>query len=188
VYLTDIYGPYFAMCATTASKCAIVEVDMDRLVPQRLAPDEDFLEQATRKQDGDCYGDMQERTLHYKALTIRNRHLAMDSLKHLGTIGHIGTVPKRAITRIALFNTHRPVHPAVIMTGEPSVTIQNHKFCHKKYQNLTRWFFQDEELNLNIGIPQDLAETMGITAYKIPERPKGFSVMTIKHKTRRTKK
>src|SRR6266852_8190880 len=50
VYLTVAYAPYFAVLTTDFEKerVAIIQIDLDKLDPDRLYPDEDFIEQALR--------------------------------------------------------------------------------------------------------------------------------------------
>lgn len=104
VYLTDAYAPYFAVQATRSNdKGMVIEVDTHQLNGYALLPDEDVLEQAGRGYD-DVKGDMKARTKWYR----KNIHqwagggAWTKSLEVMGTCCFYGTIPPKAITRIAL--------------------------------------------------------------------------------------
>jgi hypothetical protein len=143
VYLTDIYGPYFAMCATReGSKAAILEVETDELDFELLWPDEDFLEQATHGKDN-VPGDMKTRTLYYRKRAKDypgGWHL---SIKHLGTCAYAGVIPPSAITRVVYWD-YKKTPMIAAAACDPSIVILNHKFCAPKYAAITRWLFGAE--------------------------------------------
>ena len=147
VYLTDIYGPYFAYCASKGNqRPAVLEVDLDKLDKSRLIPDEDFFEQATRGVEGvagHCPKEiksMKARTEYYRAIAELNPQLWEKSLAGLGTVSYQGVIPPEAITRVAYI---RKDHHMLFEAADASISLMNHKLCKPKYEAITRWAFGD---------------------------------------------
>jgi hypothetical protein len=145
VYLTDIYGPYFAYCASKGKqRPAVLEVDLDKLDQSRLIPDEDFLEQATRGVEGvagHCPKEiksMKARTEYYRAIAELNPQLWEKSLAGLGTVSYQGTIPPEAITRVAYI---RRDHDMLFEAADAMICLMNHKLCKPKYEAITKWAF-----------------------------------------------
>ncbi len=142
VYLTDVYAGYFAANATGGGRWGLVEIDVNRLEQSRLQPDEDWCEQAMRGHPGQPTGNLRERTLWWR----RRAHLYAGqwraSLEGLGTIGHRGTIPGSAVTRVAIFD---PASNATVGMAamDPSISLANHALCKEKYAALTAWIFGD---------------------------------------------
>jgi hypothetical protein len=171
VYLTNAYGFHFANQATKSGEdLAIVEVDTDRLF--NLAPDEDFLEQVTRK-NGPAPLDqpMKERTLWYRTRLYLYEHLWPDSLEHLGTCGHIGPIEPTAITRVATV-PHASYMEMIFAEGlDPMISVLNYRIMGPHYRNSMRWIFGDEEREKN---PFDHSRLAAATFSGVPYR-KPFS-------------
>jgi hypothetical protein len=160
VYLTDSYAPYFAFNAARGANptCAVLEVDVDLLDSERMFPDEDFLEQAGRRVDS-VPGTMSQRTLHYRRLQFGGHGLAAtdtkrelgwrDSLRHLGTASHHGTVSPDAIVRTVSW-PHAP-NAWLALVWDPTITILNQRFCGDRYRALTARLFGDP-------VPADLSD------------------------------
>lgn len=145
VYMTDIYGPYFAYSATKdGQRAAVIEIDLDRLDKGNLIPDEDFLEQATRTYQlpGMVATNltMKQRTLAYRKIAAFNKQVWEDSLKHLGTVSHLGIIPPDAMTRVAYIDVDKQSH-FVFQCADASISLMNHKLCHDKYANATKHLF-----------------------------------------------
>lgn len=148
VYLTDVYGPYFAWCATKTEghQVALVEVETDLLEQGSLLPDEDFLEQVSRG-NGSVWRELKKmsmlkRTAHLRGLMKHNARFWADSVKHLGTCAHQGAISPQAITRITLFDPRS--NPQLWSEAiQPTITLLNHQFCASKYALLTRWLMGD---------------------------------------------
>jgi hypothetical protein len=89
VYLTDAYAWHFA-AASSKDTGLILEIDKSKLKPWKLAPDEDFLEQVSRKIGPPEHPhlaptdwSMKKRTLFYRKTAIRDfAHLTEESLSH----------------------------------------------------------------------------------------------------------
>lgn len=145
VYLTVAYAPYFASCVTDTDKerIAIIQIDLGKLDKDKLYPDEDFIEQALRgKKLGDS-DDMKKRTLYVRKHIGDWQHEWEKSLKHLGNVAFRGAVPPEAITKIVAFDPKS--NPRVFVdTLNPTITLDNYRFCGEKYRALTGWFFGKE--------------------------------------------
>lgn len=147
VYLTDIYGLFFAGHAARTKKdgrAVIFEIDIDKLYESRLVPDEDFLEQATRSQpiEGLIDDNMESRTIYFRMFS-HLPHLQqywLKSLEGLGTICHLGEIPREAITRMVYLDLRKRTE-LWIMSGDPTISLMNHLICKQKYSALTNWIF-----------------------------------------------
>lgn len=167
VYLTDIYAPYFANCATEdGEKWGIVEINLDLLDRRNLYPDEDFLAQYFRLPE--LPKDIMKRTNWFKERIEDYKKYWVQSLTSLGTVAHAGSVPARAITRISIFDPES-CPPMAIYACDPTITIENAAFCHKKYWTATRWFMGDKVE------PEDLIEFSAALKQLLP--PKQFEEM-----------
>lgn len=164
IYLTNCYAAYFAMVAANDERWndngrwAIVEVDAEGL---ELFPDEDFLEQATRRaeipveDDGigppwavlrDAGNDIRARSAWFRNYAHHFSHLAGDSLEHLGTCSVFDEVPPEHITRVVLFDPSASEGNKVAagFAMDPQISILNYRFMRGKYQALLSWFLGAE--------------------------------------------
>jgi len=137
VYLTNLYAPYYAIMAfdedDSPLERAVFEVDVDE---QRLFPDEDFLEQASRGKDVCPLTDQTERTIWYRDRLNGFGHHWKDSLEHLGTVSHYGAISVESICRVATFGMNK--HPWVVCEmGNPTITLMNHRLFGARYRMLT---------------------------------------------------
>lgn len=155
IYLTNSYAVFYAnACARGKERLVVLEIDTDRLHPFMFRPDEDFLEQAGRGQDG-VPGDMKLRSQwyrdnlhHYKgyltdgiaAGTVVEHSPAALSLKHLGNCTYFSSIPPTAITKVAVINMD-PVPQFVLDCFDPSIVLMNYKICGPKYRNSLKWLF-----------------------------------------------
>lgn len=145
VYLTDVYGPYFAAhAAKGGERWAVLEVDRRRLDAGLLRPDEDCLEQCRRPHDAEPLRSMPmvARTYHYRDRIDAFADLWPDSLRAMGTCGYRGVIPPAAIRRVALYDP-RAGSPITTAVTDPTITPMNHMICGRKYAELTRWFLGD---------------------------------------------
>jgi hypothetical protein len=154
VYLSHCYAPYFASVATAEnagrkaglldklkkarSRFALIEVDVRR---NRLRPDEDFLEQATRDTQNMPPGTMLGRTMWFRERLERYSHLWVESLSHLGTVAHHGAITPDEITRVVEFDPRTNAQVASLC-ADPSISLLNHHVLARKYETLTKWFFE----------------------------------------------
>lgn len=139
VYLTDAYPAYFAVNATDidTDTMMLVEVDMDRLDPANLHPDEDYLVEAA---------GLKPREARRK---IRNfQHAWQDSLRELGNVAHRGVVPLSAITRISILRHEvmKAQQFAMLfldtMIG-PTISIIHHQMLAYRYCEFVKLWFGD---------------------------------------------
>lgn len=147
VYLTNAYALHFAIVAAKEEEdLLVVEVDTDKSVwvSMNMVPDEDFLEQISRKV-GPAPLDkpMAYRTRWYRKRQLDFWHHWQESVNHLGTAGHYGPIPLRAITRYAVIPRERSAE--LTMAGmDPSITLMNYRIVGPRYRNWMRWTFGDE--------------------------------------------
>jgi hypothetical protein len=165
VYLTDAYAWHFASAACNKNERGLIfEINRDFLLPWLLCPDEDFLEQASRKVApsperpymAPLNWSMKKRTLHYRKVAKFNPTLADKSLEHMGTAGYYGPVPWQAITRYVLIDWNKMDASMHMRAVDSMVSTMNYLILQDRHRALTRWFFGDpvtaEELNGFAGV------------------------------------
>ena len=158
VYLTDAYPLHFAgSAARVGEPLLIFEVVVQKLHPFSLAPDEDFLEQATRGNDNFAAAgdDMKTRTRWFRhcALTEFASHW-QDSLRGLGTCTYFGIIPPAAISRWAVV----PASCPLVRMSDPTITLMNYQILGGYYRQLVRRIFGDPVDFGNAGSMRDLLE------------------------------
>lgn len=146
VYFTVAYGLHFAKgCAKDGERLAVFEFDLDMLNHERLAPDEDFLEQVTR-QDAKCKKagkNMKARTMWFRKRALTEfRHHWSSSIQHMGTATYYGTVPPEALLRVS----YVPHAHALAHMSDPSISPMNYKLMGTYYRNLMRLTFQHTDV------------------------------------------
>jgi hypothetical protein len=145
VYLTDAYPLHFAEKARGDKKhpSVVFEIDTDKLNPFLFAPDEDFLEQATRNSPE--FPEIKDKSMHERTKWFRRRafkkykYLFDESLKGLGTCCYYGIIPPKAITRYALIEPKAPLK----FMSDPSISLMNYKIMGEYYRTLVRHLFND---------------------------------------------
>ena len=162
VYLSVAYASYFAYCAAANGESwGIIEVDTNLLDTDDMRPDEDFLEQATRKQEvpipkddfddeAHIYDELREandikdgqermkaRTEFFRENMEWYAQHWEDSIKFLGNCSHFGDIPPSAITRVTIFDPTS--NAGMAMAVDPSITLLNYKICEGKYRAITKW-------------------------------------------------
>ena len=161
IYLSAVYAPYFAACSTDDGdgRWAVIEINTDRLDDSLLLPDEDYLEQGTRKSeipDEDFYKglrqangvkDPHERMLARTAFFRDNLDNYWDrwedSVDGIGNCCMQGGIPPYAITRVSYFapDSNPPIY---MMALDPTITLMNYAFLKPKYEALTAWFMGED--------------------------------------------
>jgi hypothetical protein len=166
VYLTDSYAIHFAQNAVEGSKdrLALIEIDTDLLDEGNLAPDEDFLEQATRSDPKFEHvhkrwpTDIKKRTIWFRARQHSDfAHTWSLSMKHMGTCCHMGVVPADAIKRVALL----PASSSVSFASDPTITLINYMIMGAYYRNLMRYVFDG---TVQSDLPTDPFDLIGAIA------------------------
>lgn len=141
VYLTTVYSIFYANGASSNhdNRLVIIEVDRALLLDSKMAPDEDFLEQATRK-GADPQVSTVARVAQYRDRTRREfQAMWPSSLEHLGTCCYFGQIPIAAISRIAIIPRTHPI----ALASDPIVCLPNHAVMGAYYRNLTKRVFGD---------------------------------------------
>jgi len=147
IYLTTAYPLYFAHNATKGDDDAlmVLEIESEKLNLLNILPDEDFLEQATRK-GGPAPLDksMKVRTHWYRRRLESFCHLWKDSVDGLGTCCYRGTIPVAAIERVAVMS-QGAYHKLVLVDGhDPTIFLMNYKLLGDKYRDFVRRLFAGE--------------------------------------------
>jgi hypothetical protein len=162
VYLTSVYAPYYGMCAIrdtkllptvgvirppkTGTRFGIVEIDTDLLEDRWFRPDEDFIEQVART-DSRLQKLIRGKTLNERTAWVRNNidvfsHAWKLSVNNMGTCAYKGTILPSAITKVVTVGLSRPEMEHEAM--EPLICIDNFRFCHPKYEMITKWFMGEK--------------------------------------------
>lgn len=133
-YFSVAYPFYFAIAALAEGERAIVlEIDSSKLDSERFYPDEDFIIQGTNEP---------HRKFDIRANLERWRRNWDLSLQRLGNVCYKGKVPPSAFVRYCAFDIAlRPNIATLCM--DPTITIQNYKYCGELYQGLVSWMFGD---------------------------------------------
>lgn len=143
VYLSCAYAAAFAHNACDDrekdGRWAFISFDVAKLYVGNLIADEDAVEQARRGHDAFGGLSMEERTEIYKKICARRRgQLWEESLKVMGTCGHIGAVPVSAACRITLFDYAKDYSLAMALFDHtPSVML--YQVSGEKLTNESRW-------------------------------------------------
>jgi len=142
VYLTTAYAPFFAIMASEEKhKALLLEIDTDRLDPELLYPDEDFVAQ--------CLAHQRQEPLRQVHDEVREeieayRHHAGDSLNLLGNVAYRGTVAPSAISRYCVADP--ALQSQLFWIGlDPCISPLNYQFCGEKYRTIIAWMFGDRE-------------------------------------------
>jgi hypothetical protein len=163
VYLTTIYGYYFALAAIREFPIpehpgraldewtpAVIEVDLEKLKVENMRPDEDALEQITR---GLTHAnmppaglDMFDRTMWYRERLDMFQRMWPITIQKLGTCGHNGNIPPSSISRVSIVPDVRAAPLAALETLE----IKLHVNYHKEEQielakNIQRWLLRETD-------------------------------------------
>lgn len=144
VYLTNAYVLHFAGNASKdAGDLAVIEVDTAKLDPFRMQPDEDCLEQASRKVGpAPLDKDMKFRTRWYRKRLSEFGHLWTQSVEGLGTCNYRGTIPPEAITRYVTI-PHNAYLTMLFAGVDPVIHILNYQIMGATYRNVVHWLFGD---------------------------------------------
>lgn len=151
VYLTTAYPWHFAAAASEEKVGLILEIDRDALLPWLLAPDEDFLEQGSRKVEpspgnkgiAPINWSMKKRTLFYRKVAKFNPNLADVSLDNMGTAAYYGMIPWKAVTRYVLIDWNKLDLSLRLNAIDSMVSIINYRILSKRHKAFTQWFFGD---------------------------------------------
>src|SRR5215471_4245135 len=141
VYLTTAYPLHFALSAAdTRDARLVLELNIHKLNPWRLHPDEDFLTQATRNNRPEgCPVQTKRATKWFrKRLTDYNTYWGQ-SIEGLGNCCHLGPVPVNAITRYAIIPKDWPI----LMWSDPMILTANYAIMGGYYRKLSAALFGD---------------------------------------------
>lgn len=150
VYLTRAYAPYFAFSATEKDeRWGLIEIDTDLILDgldgkldRYLYPDEDFLEQASRRGNSPCPEglSMEARTQWFREHLLDFQHYWKDSVDGLGNCACYGAVPVECITRIVLYDPNKN-RTMSMFASDPTISLINYSIMGQKYRAFTDWMF-----------------------------------------------
>lgn len=148
VYLTTAYAIYFAENACRKDDDLLIfEIESDRLNYFLFAPDEDFLEQSTRKHPafdsvpGTHPYDMKKRTRWFRQHAFSRYQEAWNlSVENMGTCCYYGEIPISAFTRYAIIPRS---NMAIRLSSDPVVCPINYQILGWRYKNLLAHIFGD---------------------------------------------
>lgn len=171
VYLTTAYPLYYALTATKPKDLheqgVILEIDINKLNPFKLAPDEDFMAQATHRAAKFAGKSLLEVTEFYRNILERySQHWDL-SLKSMGNCCYLDTVPPDAITRYALIGN--PI--SWLAYSDPVVGIANFSILGPYYQALSKSLFGD---------PVEYKSTDSI--YQLPSKDDLAKIKVVNHR------
>lgn len=144
IYLTTAYAPYYALQAVNEGEnIAIVEIETDLLDESKFRPDEDFIEQVTRKDEKNSAGiigkTMNERTKYIRNHIDEFSNSWKLSVEHLGNCGYKGIITGKAITRVSVVDISKCLSMCSEVL-EAVITLANFSVCGAQYRMMTRWF------------------------------------------------
>lgn len=162
VYLTNAYPHHFARVAATRrdDRCAIVEIDTDRLDSFYLLPDEDALAHVARKGTGKTLLELSE---HYREhlLDYAGTEAWEKSLKLMGNCCYFGAIPAAAITRAASFERSN-----VITYADPVVSPANFGLMGDYYKGLVARTFGEPATVDALGHDPNRAKLLALRFHK----------------------
>lgn len=181
IYLTDAYAWHFAAAASDQEKGLIVELDKTLLLPWLLCPDEDWLEQGSRRVGptkenptlAPTDWDMKRRTKHYRKIAEFNPKLAPASLEGIGTAAYYGRIPWSAVTRYVTIDWKKLDSSLYMQAVDSMVSILNYQILAERHRALTKWFFGDPVTAAEVAGNQHWLEGME----RKPENEKVFKTM-----------
>jgi hypothetical protein len=186
VYLTNAYPLHFAENSTKkGDKLLVLEIETKGLDPFLFAPDEDLLEQGTRKDPAfaDVPGtnpfNMKVRTQWFRNRALKQfGHAWPLSLEKMGTMTYYGDIPASHVTRYALI----PHTVEVMMASDPVICPMNYKIMGPYYRQLTKMLFGDKPDPKDFGGPEDWDLQKLNRIYEHPEETllKGIEVVDLK--------
>lgn len=142
VYLTSCYALHFALAAEHGEEnVAVIEIETSGLSTRKFFPDEDFVAQGMSKVHGLLLSEAQKLALQHRN---RFKHLWRDSLQKMGTVAFKGTVPLRAIKRVARVDVEKRAR--LLSNIDPTITPLNFMIKGEYYKQFTRWIFGDRDL------------------------------------------
>jgi hypothetical protein len=173
VYLTAAYPLHFALSATKPGEDRLIlEINIHKLNPWALHPDEDFLEQATRKYRPEgCPRDRKPATRWFREqLPSYARHWSV-SIENIGNCCHLGPVPVGAITRYAVIPKDWPA----LLWSDPMIMLANYYVMGSYYRKLNAALFGDEAA---------LTEEESFGHRQLPTREdlQGIEIFSVPHK------
>jgi len=141
VYLTTAYPWHFAAAASKDQMGLVLEIKSEELLPFKLAPDEDFLEQLTRNIGpseaapnlAPIDWGMVKRTKFYRKVARFNPNLAPISLAKMGTAAYYGTIPWSAVSRYVIIDWSKLPWQLKLQATDSQVSIINYQVLSEKH-------------------------------------------------------
>jgi hypothetical protein len=152
VYLTDAYPFHFAYNAGNDDEHGLIlELDRAALLPWKLCPDEDMMEQCSRNVEATSENNMaptnwsmEKRTRHYRKIAPNNPQLADMSLKAMGTAAYYGEISFSSVTRYVIVDWKKLDMAIYFNACDTTVSALNYRILASRHHALVRWFFGDK--------------------------------------------
>lgn len=142
VYLSSAYPLHFAINAQTEGDLLVIEIDTDLVDAAKMVADEDALAHCLREA-ATAGMSLLERTLYYRERAPG--YSAEFSLSRLGTCGHLGAIPRRALRRAVRIDAQYAGH--LVLGGfDPVIHPVNYEIHGAEYNESIAWLFRDTEV------------------------------------------
>lgn len=174
VYLSNAYALYFAFNASDHTdkedRLVVLEIDTKKLKAANLCADEDVVAQANVGQAPEVQGmNLIEATRYYRE-HIHTYDFKV-SLDRMGTCGYRGTIPTKAIKRIALVD--QKVYLKMMFIGhDPSISLANYMVCGDKYRDTLKWLFDPD----SVTVEETRFGKMVSRSLPVPETREGIEI------------
>ena len=167
VYMTEGYAMYYAF-ATTREKerLVVLAIDTDKLDPWMFVPDEDWIAQRMKMEDPSNTTPLLALTKRCRKLAVERADLWEYSLKDMGTVGYLGTIPPSAIVKYAIIEREAYI-PLIFRGHDPSVGIMNHRIMGAVYRGWMDWLFVGKTEADWVGGKFTYPERTGVTVTEV---------------------
>lgn len=175
VYLTTVYPFYFGCLSQETKELVVFEIDGNALDKQSFFPDEDFITELFRLQDGKELDPCEKGEI--RIMIRRYQDQWRNSLRFLGTCAYKGVVPPSAMTRYCLFTPAlRPYLTAEFV--DSLINTLNFQCCGASLKKTVAWMFGDRK-TLPMVAEAETAEERALWLKESRDR-RGIEVVEVK--------
>jgi hypothetical protein len=175
VVLSDVYPGFFAFWASMDSnqRWGIVEVDVENLMPDSIAPFHGYIEKLGRRKQLTTE-QILERRDKYLASVVTQKEKWKKSLDCCGVVLYLLKVPPHAVTKVTTFDAFRKGANKFVVEGSIrcnpwEVSPPEHKDAYAYNLALTQWLACEEVstrgLNNASQVEEHLQNRLGLELY-----------------------